>query len=273
MILWRNNLTETVTCPINSSIKLFFITDAVNGYFSRNVGKGKREFSHPKMVTYQHLENGRDVIEVTPSHSNVQLKEGQIIPFTVTIYHSDKEQFKQLVDIKLTKSITHPTKTPKPPKPPKTKNGKKKVTAYFLKQSDKGSGSERIDPPKIYPISKQRNPKQWNDKFGKGNEKSGAVFFQKGNQISAFVNLSHPTLLDTQNKAKGDPKNAAKRHSQAVGLIPWALYLLQESKEKDYLKKQENSEEKYELTDFMAMIADAIAFFGVDFLDSIRKKR
>lgn len=262
-----------ITCPINSSIKLHFITDVHNGYFSRNVGQGIRQYSHQNMVTSQILRNGRDTIEITPSKSNVQLKEGQIIPFTVIILHRKEKIFKKTVEIKITSPIVLPppiTTTTKKTKKTKKKRGKK---GYFLEPDEHGTGTERLDPPKLRIIaySKGTNLKKWTQHFGDGNEKKGAVFFQRGKQITAIVNLSHQTLIDTQDKAKGNPKRDAKRHTHAVGVIPWALHLIQETKDRNYFEIQDDQDRRYELTDFMEMVADAIAYFGVDFIDRIRR--
>jgi len=261
----------SITCPINSSIKLHFITDVHNGYFSRNVGQGTRQYSHLNMVTSQILRNGRDTIEITPSKSTAQLKEGQIIPFTVTILHRNEEIFKKTLEIKITSPIILPT--PTPTKKTKKTGKKRGQKGYFLKPDEHGTGTERLDPPKlkVIALSRETNLKKWTQHFGNGNEKKGAVFFQRGKQITAIVNLSHQTLIDTQNKAKGNPKRDAKRHTHAVGVIPWALYLIQETKDRNYFEIQDDQDRKYELTDFMEIVADAIAYFGVDFIDRIRR--
>ena len=268
-----------VKCPINDSVKIHFITDVVNGYFSKNVGSGRREFSHPTMVISKQLQNGRDAIRIKPSQSNAQLTIGQIIPFIITIFHKDKEKFRQEIKIKITKPIPiEEQKTEETKKEEKKetkeegKKKKKKQTGFFLKHTADGSGEERIDPPHIIGVSKAKNPKKWKEHFGNGKEMKGAVFFQKGNKISAIVNLSHPTLMDVQNKSRGNPKREAKRHTHAVGLIPWALYILQSAKERNYFEIQDDPEKQFALTDFMETAADAIAFFGVDFLDKIRRK-
>jgi len=264
-----------VNCSINGSIKLHFITDAFNGFFSKNVGNGKREYSHPGMVVSNQLLNGRDSINIRPSQSNPQLQINQIIPFKITIYDRKKEKFNQTIDIKITAPIEPPVPPVKPDIPVKPdlpdKPTERKKSAFILTSSDDGTGQEKINPPKIRGISKQIDQKLWEKHFGNGREMKGSRVFQKDKEFTIFVNLSHPTLTDSQNKATTDPKKAAKKHTQTVGLIPWALYLLQESKSLDFFKTQDDPDQKYTIVEFMEMVSDAIAFFGIDVLDQMKR--
>lgn len=250
-----------VDCPINSSVKIKFETDAANNYFDSHLGRGTYQLSHPSMLKRAQILNGICTFSIQPSLVNSALSIGDKIPFTVIIFEKGKNRFENTINITITNPIIIP---PPPPPGPGIRKKKRKSYSRERKSNSLFDGDVSIEPPDIKGYSREAKPRKWEENFA-GNLNKGARWYPKGGgKYQAIVNLSHPSLKEYQKKHRNlHPKKVATRHMNLVGIVSFAVYLLSEAKMIEYNKDKS-------ITDLMEIVSDSVAFFGLDFTDKLK---
>jgi len=251
-----------VTCPKNGNVILKFQTDAEDSYFDEHVGLGEEEFSHD-IIQRKNLRKGIYTLALKPSRSIDTLQVGQTINFNFAIREKKKARFSFTIPIEITEPIQEPDKPDKPDKPhnPRGPN----IPFTRIPKSDPNSTNQTIiDPPTFKPISKEKSLRKW-DRFFEGNDKRGAfVDIKSDGKLWIWVNISHPSLLQYQLRFPDMPKRKLiDKYVHYIGFQLWALYLIDEGKKIKYPKE-------YNIKDLMEAASDALAFFGLSYVDAAR---
>lgn len=249
------------TCPMNGNVSLKFETDAEDSYFDEHVGLGQVEFSHDDLVQRSKLRTGIYTLTIKPSLGYDHLHVGQKINLKLKVKERKKERFSFDIPIEITEAIPESTentteKIKRGPNIPYTREVKSDPNSK-LNQS-------LIDPPEFKSISREKNPKKW-QKFFRTNDKRGAfVDIKSDGKVTFWVNISHPSLIHYQNRYPDLPKKRLiDKYVHYIGFQTWGLHLIIEGKKIPY-------PDNYSPKTLMEATADALAFFGLGYVDAAR---